>query len=141
MQSYEDPHQHMERHLRRSAEKYVSGLQKAGLRPNDRLTRAMAERAVQEAEGSYRQHAIETRDHNIQVIMDDHRKRMNQIRREGLFQSLKMCPPIILLFGGLAWYSFSHPGQFISGAVWFYAGAALAFLLLLLCSILFNRPK
>ena len=65
MRDYPDPKHYLDTHIQRSAERYVDGLQRAGLEPNAKLTRAMYERALQEASDGYIQEAKAVRDHNI----------------------------------------------------------------------------
>ncbi len=141
MQEYPDPDRHFEEHIQRSADRYVEGLQQAGLEANPTLTRAMAERARAEAEQSYIQEAQATRDHNVSQVMSSYRQRNNQIKREGARLRLWTCPPIAALFGLMAWYSFSHPGAegVIMGAI--YSVGALAFLGMLILGAIFDRPR
>lgn len=137
--AYPDPMQHLERHLQRSAEKYLHGLEQAGLQPTPILTRAIAERAYNEAKASYIQEATQTRNHNIAGILEDHHKRMNAIKKESASLRLKMCPPIILVFSALAWYCLSHANGLAMGIV--YAAGALAFLAMLVLGAIFDRPR
>ncbi|GHO51407.1 hypothetical protein [Ktedonospora formicarum] len=99
---YPNPNQHFERHMERAAERYIDGLEHAGLQPNDILTKAMAERAAQAAKDDYIREATETRDHNIGVILDQHKQRMNMIKRRGASWRLKVCPLVAIIFGALA---------------------------------------
>lgn len=124
-----------------SAKRYVAGLERAGLEPNERLTRAMAERALIEARKDYNRRAAETQRHNIGVIVENHNRRMNEIKRSGHKLRLWTCPPIAALFGFMAWYSFSHPGAVgvVMGVV--YTLGALAFLGMLILGAIFDRPK
>src|SRR5579859_2296869 len=139
MRRHEDPQEHFERHMDRSAKRYVVGLQKAGLEPNDKLTRAMAERALAEARSDYGRTSAEVRDHNLKVIVKGHNRRMNAIKREGASLRLKTCLPIALVLGMLAWYNFGHPGGFWMGVC--YLVGAFAFLAMLVLGALFDRPR
>jgi hypothetical protein len=139
--AYEDPESHFKRHMEQSANKYMDGLQRAGLKPNAKLTRAMAARAANEAGQSYIRETMETRDANISSILKDHNKRMNMIKRQGAALRLKTCPPIAFVFGVLAWYAFNHPVGFIPGAWIIYACMSLAFLVMLVLGAIFDRPK
>jgi hypothetical protein len=141
LKNYEDPQRHFEQSMERSAKKYVDGLERAGLEPNAKLTRVMAERALIEAREDYNRRAAETRHHNIGVIVGNHNRRMNEIKRSGHKLRLWTCPPIAALFGFMAWYSFSHPGAagIIMGVV--YVFGALAFLAMLVLGAIFDRPK
>ncbi len=137
MQEFPDPTSHLERHMEQAAEKYVDGLEKAGLEPNPTLTRAMAERALLDAQVDYIHEATATRDHNIALIVNNHKRRMKQIKREGASLRIKTCPPIILLFGLMAWYSLIHAGGIVTGIL-FIVGA-LAFLAMLILGPFFDR--
>lgn len=108
MKDFPDPQQHFETHLARSAEKYVAGLQKAGLKPSDRLARAVGRRAYREARDSLIQEATEVRDHNLKVIIREQAREMREIKRSSRRLRTRVCLPIALAFGLLAWYSFSH---------------------------------
>jgi len=106
MREYENPQKHFQRHIQRSADRYMDGLNRAGMKPTPILTRAMSERAAQEARDDYRKHLTAVRDHNIRVIMRNHNKRLKKIKREGASLRLKTCPPIAACFGAMTWYSF-----------------------------------
>lgn len=137
MREYEDPHKHLHRSLERSTDRYVQGLHRSGLKPNARLTRAMAERAVREARESYIREATEIRDHNIGVIHRNHQRRLKRIKQEGASLRLKTCPPIAALFGAVAWYCFLQPSGFLLGLL--YTFASLAFLAMLVLGAIFDR--
>jgi hypothetical protein len=138
---YPDPQQHFEQHMQSAAQRYVDGLNRAGLPPSERLTRAVARRAWHHARESYIQEAQAVRDHNISVIMQDHNRRMNEIKLRGHRIRLWTCPPIALVFGVLAWYNFqSHlPDGFTVGII--CAVFALAFLSMLILGAFFDRPR
>ena len=102
MQDYEDVQQHFDRHMKRAAERYAEGLQKAGLQPNETLTRAMAQRALTEAKESYIQEGITTLDHNLQVMM---KQRMRSSARRRMRKRLLVRLPLVLLAGALNWYN------------------------------------
>lgn len=145
-ESYENPHEHYQRYMEREAEQYAEGLERAGLQPNKTLTKALFERAHQGAKKDYSRSAVRTRDHNIGVILDNHRQQMNDIKRREARLRLWMCPPIVLLFGFLAWQRLSTwPSSHdlvetlvVSGV---YAGIAVAFLAMLVLGAIFDRPK
>src|SRR5215471_4724447 len=99
MRPYPDPEQHSEEYLHRRASQYAHGLQKAGLKSNDRLTRAVAERHVRDARERYVQEVTQTRDHNIAVVKRKHHEAMNDIKRKGARLRVIMCPPIALVAG------------------------------------------
>lgn len=134
---YEDPEEYYQKYIDRAADRYANGLRRSGLKPNDRLTRAMAERTAREAQASYIRDMTEVRDHNIQMILRDHKKRLRQIKREGASLRLKTCPPITALFGFMAWYSFHQPGGFVNGLI--YVVASFTFLAMLILGAIFDR--
>jgi hypothetical protein len=136
--SYPDPDEHFEQHIDRAARRYVDGLSRAGLQPNDRLTRAMAERAWQEAREDYTRQARETFDHNINAILREHHRQMNEIKRSGHRQRLWMCPLIAGIFAGTAYYNV-HTHDLLMAAI--CAAGALAFLLMLILGAIFDRPR
>ncbi len=138
MQDYEDPRSYTQRYLERSADRYAEGLRRSGLRPNDRLTRAMAERALRETQEHYIRDITELRDRRIAAILREQRESLNAIKRKGASLRLKTCPPIALLFGGEAWYNFHQPGGFFMGVI--CAACALAFLAMLVLGAIFDRP-
>ena len=129
---FQDPDEYLGQHMEAAAERYMDGLQRAELKPNNRLTRAMSERAFHEASVGYQQHLDETLHHNVQNIMRDHQRRDRQIRREGASWGLKIFPIITLVFALIAWYDFGHgdPGMWI-----IYAAGALVFFVLTLAAI------
>ncbi len=141
MREYPDLDQYMKASMHASAEKYVRGLQRAGLEPNNTLIRALAEMAVQEARGKYIQQLIETRDHNIRVILNNHRRRMNEIKREGAKLYLKICLPVALLFGLLACYSFAHAGTIESLIGGVYSIACIVVLAVPVLGTIFERLR
>lgn len=138
MRPWKNPHEHFEEHLTCSAHRYVDGRRQAGLSPNPTLTNAMAERAVQEATDSYVRETLEIRDHNIAVIVQEHRQRLNAIKRRGARQRLWTCPPIALCFGLMAWYSFTAGEGLLIGLC--YLAGSLTFLAMLVLGAVFDRP-
>ncbi|MBA2287535.1 MAG: hypothetical protein H0W02_18835 [Ktedonobacteraceae bacterium] len=138
MRRYEDPQAYVDRYMARSAETYVNGLRNAGLQPNATLTRAIAERALQEAGEDSIREVTDIRDSTITAILRDHTQRMNAIKKEGARLRLWMCLPVVLALSAGSWYSFTCTG-FIMGMC--YAGGALAFLAMLVLGALFDRPE
>lgn len=140
--AYEDPEKHLQRHMGQAADRYVSGLQRAGLKPNQKLTKAVAERAYEQARESYTREAEETLENNVQVILQEHRRNMNEIKRGGAKLRLWTCPPAALMLGGVAWYNYTfHPGPEGMLVAAMYACGALAFLGMLIGGAIFDRPK
>lgn len=136
---YEDPQQHLSRHMQRAAERYVDGLQKTGLAPNKRLMNALAERTLREAKQEYVDEATEQFESNIASILKEHDQRLNTIRREGASLRLKTCPLVTLVFAGMAWYSFAYTGDVLAGIC--YSLGALSFLAMLVLGAIFDRPR
>jgi Flp pilus assembly protein TadB len=135
---YPDPEEHLTQYMERAAERYMDGLSRAGLKPNDRLTRAMARRALHSAQEDYMRQARETRDHNINAILREHHREMNEIKRRGHQQRLWMCPLIAGIFAGVAYYNLVHTHDLLMAAI--CAAFALAFLLMLILGAIFDRP-
>lgn len=125
---YEDPHQHFERYIGRAADRYADGLQRAGLQPNEKLTRAMAERAFYAAREDYERQSAQTYENNIVRILHEHRARDKQIRREGARLAWITAPLVMLVFGVCAWFNW-HAGEWEMALV--YMAGVLAFLLML----------
>jgi hypothetical protein len=138
MREYPDPEQYLEGHIERSVAKYARGLRQAGLEPNHTLTKALAERACEEAKENYTREAKKVLDHNIGLVIKDHRRRMNKIKRQGATLRLWLCPLLAACGGLMAWYSFSQ-GDFTQGIV--YAAGGLAFLAMLVFGAIFDRPR
>lgn len=141
MREYPDVQHHLDASIERAAGRYLEAIQQTGLAPNDTLTRAIAEQTLHDAEASYTQEAAEIRDHNIEVILERHYRGMNAVKREGAKLRLITCPPIALLFGVLAWYSFqqSAPAGVMMGLL--LSIGSLAFLLMLVLGAIFDRPR
>ncbi len=137
MRNYEDPRSYVQRHLEQAADRYTEGLRRSGLRPSARLTRAMAGRALREAQEHYIRDITELRDRRIAGILRNQKEDLNAIKREGASFRLKTCPPIALLFGGVAWYNFHQPGGFFTGVL--FASFALTFLAFLVLGAIFDR--
>jgi hypothetical protein len=74
--SYEDPRQHFENYIGRSADRYADGLRRAGLRPNGKLTRAMADRAARAAREDYEQRANQMLEGNVRHILREYHERV-----------------------------------------------------------------
>lgn len=139
MKRQESAEEHLEKQIKRSAERYVNGLQKTGLKRSEKLERAIAERTLREARESHIREATETRDHNIAAIMRKHHEEMNAIKRSGAKLRWKMCPLIALVFGAAAWYNFGRLGDgFLFGIL--YTVFALAFVAMLVFGAIFDRP-
>lgn len=75
----------------------------------------------------------------IDAIKRDHNRRLNKIRRQGHRAALITCPLIALWFALLAWLNFRAGGDFGIGIV--DSVGAIAFLLLLASSFVFNRQR
>lgn len=129
MRTLEDPEEHFSRYIEQASERYWDGLHRAGLEPNETLTRAVAERALEEAKASYLQHAAETRDHNIEVILKEHDQRLREIKREGARLGFWICLPLAAGLGVWAWYNVCYRHDWIIGIV--FSIAALACLVML----------
>lgn len=138
MRPLPDPKQHLDEHMQRAARKYVDGLRQAGLEPTPTLTRAVAERAGQEAFASYVREAHAIRDQNIALILQDHDRRQQQFRREGARLRLKVCPFLALWFGLLAWFNVTQH-HIVLGII--CAIGALAFLAMLVFGAIFDRSR
>ncbi len=136
MREYPDPQQYIETHLKRAADTYLDGLRRVDLKPNNQLTKAVFERACQETEANFRQEVQEVYEHNVQMILKDHQRRMKPIRRKSAHHRLVLCPPMALVFGFFAWFNLSHGDQ-TTGVV--CALGALAFLTMLVISAIFDR--
>lgn len=130
-----NPKKYMDEHLKAAADRYVDGLQRAGLKNNEKLKRAVFRRALQETSTSYKKELDEAFHHNVRFILQDSRMRDRQIRREGASWGLKIFPIITLVLALLAWYGFWHgdPGLWI-----IYAVFSLVFFALSLSAIV-NR--
>ena len=128
MRPYEDPDRHLGKHIERAAGRYIDGLNRAGLRPNKILTRAMSARAANEARADYEEQSFHTFQNNVHTIFDDYRQRDRQIRREGARMAWMMCPFAFLLLGSVSWLNF-HQGDASIGLL--CAVGALAFLVML----------
>lgn len=110
MKTYEDPQEHFDRFIRRAADRYVDGLQKAGLPPSETLIGA-------------------TLAHNISMIQDLHRARNKQIDREGAKMALVICPLAIAMFGVVGWLQPEPIARLL------YWSGALAFLVMLVVAL------
>jgi hypothetical protein len=132
MQQYPDPEQHFANHIRRAADRYADGVKRADLEMNEKLTRAKAQHAAEAARIDYEQRAYGTLINNIKTISSRSRQRDQQIRREGAQLGMKICPPIMLAFGAIAWLNFSHSNPTM-GIV--YCIGACAFMVMLVYAI------
>ncbi len=81
--------------------------------------------------------AMRVRDRNIERIVRSHEKRMNGIKRKSASLRLKVCLPLALLFGLIAWYGFSCSNWF---AAWCYGASSLMFLMVPVLGAFFDRP-
>jgi hypothetical protein len=114
--------------MEHAAHRYGDGLQRAGLQPNRKLTRAMAERARESAYEDYEKQSYRTFKGNIDTILSDYHQRDRQIKREGARMAWLICPFAMLLFGFVSWFNF-HQGDVNTGLL--SALGSLAFLLML----------
>jgi hypothetical protein len=137
MHRFTDPEQHFNQSISQAAERYVTGLELAGLEPNETLTRAVAERAAVAASADYQAQARSDLRHNISEIQAEHQHRMKQIQRDGASLAVKTCPPIALVLSLIAWLNFSQPGGAVMGLV--YAVGALVFLVMMVVAVAQSR--
>ena len=138
MRELPDPQQHFDRSLKRSDEEYAAWLRRGGVEPNDILMREHRPDAFREARDSFVREATEVRDQNVKVILREHRRRVNKLKRQGAKLRMRVCPPIAALFGLLAWYNFTQAGGFVMGII--STVGALAFLAMLVLGAIFDRP-
>ena len=141
MRQYQNPDQYMRTALQRAAEREAKNLEQAAIAPNETLTEALTERALEEAYDSYVRDALEVRDHNIGVILQDHHRRMNAVKREGATMRWWMCPLLSLVFAILAWYSFAQATSSSVVLGWLYSVGSLAFLAMLVLGAVFDRLR
>lgn len=137
MRSYEDAKHNRDQFIDDAARRYVTGIQKTGLQPNRRLERAIAERTGQEAKRRYMEDMDAIQRHNIGSIMEAHKQRLNEIKRNGARLRWRTCPIIAAVFGLMAWYSYAHGHVDL---VIVYALAALTFIAMLVLGAIFDRP-
>lgn len=126
-----------EQYVNRAVEYYLAGLRRAEVQPNETLVKAIAKKALQEAISQHMEEARQIRDHNIAVIVRDHKRRLREIKRSEARLRLWMCPLIAAWFAGLAWYSVCYQHAWIAGMV--FSIGALAFLAMLLLGAMFDR--
>ncbi len=140
MRPSEHPQQYFDRYLDQAADRYVQGLKRAGLRPNARLTKAVAERAAREAYDGYMRQLNEARNHDIQIILYAYHLQMKTLKQESARLRLKVCLPLAALFGGLAWYSGTHSG-FIAGSSLLFALGVGVLLAVIVLGAIFDRAR
>lgn len=138
MKDYPDPHDYFEEHMHQAAEQDSENLLRAELEPTPILIRALTTRFIEQTNEQYQQDILEVRDHNIDLILKRHRRRMNDIKRSGHRLRVWTCPPFALLLSLLAWFSFTHSGGTVMGIC--YACGAIIFLGMLIGGAIFDRP-
>lgn len=124
MRTLPDPHEYMKQRLQDAAQRDAERLRMAELTPNETLTQALSERALQEAINSYMQEASGTLEHNIRWIVRDERKRIRQIERRTTRISITVFSLIALCCAAIAGFDFAQHAP-LMGVV-FIAGAVLA---------------
>lgn len=134
---YPHPQQYLDRAIARAQERYIRAIDTCGLLPNERLTRAIVEQAVEQASEQYQEEAEAILRHNNEIIEQQCQEQDNQLKKEGAKMCMWICPPIALLFGMVAWICFDQ-GSVFTG--WLYA-ASLAFLGMLVYGWIFERPE
>lgn len=115
--------------MNRSNDQHAAWLRRGGVEPTDLLMRENRENALKEERDNSIQEITKARDHTLKGLKRNHKKRMStikrKIRQDRYAHRIKMCLPIALMFGLIAWYCFSH-SDFIMG-IWYVVGM-LAFL-------------
>jgi len=141
MRDYPDPREYIAEHIRQSMERYSNGLKEAGLQPNEILTKAVIERAIDEAGHNYEQEIDEILVRNIGLIDQKYQsdkkktirkrdKQINKIRRRRIRRErIKTCLPIAVISTLVAGYDFSHDGMFIGIC---FSVNALVFLIMIM---------
>jgi hypothetical protein len=137
MQNYPDQKQHIEQYIEKSAMRVVAAMQETGIQPTPTLIKAIAEQTIDEAEESFQQECNEILAGNIALMLQDHKHRMDQIKRDGLRMALISCIPVAIIFLSLAGIGI---GQGQIGIAVMFAVAALAFVGMLVYAIL-DQPK
>lgn len=138
MKAYEDPSEHLNRHMEKAAHRFTYGLKKRGMQPNAILTRAFLEREMDAAQKDYERSTDQTFKHNITILQREHKRRLNEIKRDGF--GVRVHLPIAAFFGLLAVLAWAYPGIFIPGATILFAVGALAFVAIPIAGAIFDRP-
>jgi Flp pilus assembly protein TadB len=99
----QDPEEHLRHSIQRAADRYYEGLQKTHLPPNEKLARAIVERAVREASEDYQQQISEELEERTRHTLDMYHQRDQARKHAGARAAVIICPPIALAFGIIAW--------------------------------------
>jgi Flp pilus assembly protein TadB len=137
MKQYPDPDKHYDEFMGHAAREYAAGLRARGMEPNEKLTRAKAKRLLKAAQADYAHQAQAVRDANIRDIQQEHKMRMNAIKRDGARLRLLTCPPIAL-FALVVAYVLYVNGNMMGAIV--NVVLALVFLGFLVGGAIFDRP-
>jgi len=141
MRDYPDPREYIAEHIRQSMEKYANGLKESGLQPNEKLAKAIIERAIDEAGRNYEQEIDEILVRNIGLIdqkyqsgkkkiISNRDRQINKIRRQrARRERMKVCLPIVITSILTAAYQFSHHGSFVGIC---FSVNALVFLIMIM---------
>lgn len=139
MRQYEDPKQHLQRHINRAAENYLAGMRELGVEPKPTLPKAVIDRTIREAQADYQQSINETFLHNMQILNEQYNQERDEIARKGAARRLRVCLPLIAIWAAAAWYNFIHTSD---PKVWIAcAFGALVFLAMLVFGKIFDPPK
>lgn len=137
MRDYEEAERNRNQYIEDAARRYVIGMHQAGLQPNPRLERAIAERIGREAATRYIEDMTAILHHNLGYLTHTHQRRLNEIKRSGARLRWRLCPPFVAVFAFLAWLNFTRGHIEL---VMLFAVAALAWLAILVGGAIFDRP-
>ncbi|MBA2677540.1 MAG: hypothetical protein H0U76_03980 [Ktedonobacteraceae bacterium] len=145
MREYEESQEYFKKHMQLADERYAAWLRRGGVDPKDYdlRDRESYESDMQGIRNSYSEHMLEIFSQNVLTIEREYEKRIHTLRRKFLCQRalrhLKAWAPVELLFGLLAWYSFSRPGDSVVGIC--YAFCALTCLAMEVLEAIIDRPR
>jgi hypothetical protein len=138
VKQYPDAQQHYEAYTEQRVDEIKAEARQLGLTMNKTVARKIAERVMDEAEADYKKQSAEVFLHNFYEITEDHKRRMNEIKRSGARLRLIFCPPIAAFFLllGFVFYHFGLWGA--AGVQFVLAFIPLAFLV---GGAIFDRPS
>lgn len=138
MKAFPDPQHLVTSHVKQAEARYVAWLRRGGVEPNEILMQEHRSQALQEAKDACLREINDIHHHNMKLLLREHQKRLNQIKRNSSWRRWLMGLPIALLLGLLSWYCF-HQAVPIMGTI--FAVGALACLAMLLLGVMVDRPR
>jgi len=141
MQPYKDRDTYIDHEMEHSAEEYGNWMGRAGLENSPILMRKFAERSYDKATRKLEQKQINVLENNVGVIIGNHNKKMNALKKQSQKGVVLGFGFMALLWGSFSVYAFLNPDHAEPWSGWMFLIASIVCIVIILWGYFFeNKP-